>query len=123
MNLVQKSAGDSLEAEMRNLGAAAKAAAIKLGLADRAAKDKALAAMAAEIRRSKEKILAANREDVAEAKANGLSGALVDRLMLDDKRIEAMAAGLEDIAALPDPVGRTLAEWQRPNGLKISRIS
>ena len=123
MNLVPKSAGQSLEAEMLALGAAAKAASVKLALADRATKDAALRAMAAEIRKAKAGILAANRQDVEQAKAGGSSGALVDRLMLDEKRVEAMAKGLEEIADLADPVGRTLAEWDRPNGLKISRIS
>jgi glutamate-5-semialdehyde dehydrogenase len=60
---------------------------------------------------------------MVEAKAKGLSAALLDRLMLDPKRVEAMAKGLEEIAALPDPVGRTLAEWDRPNGLEIARVS
>ena len=62
------------------------------------------------------------REDVAEAKARGASSAMVDRLALDDKRIEATAAGLETVAALDDPVGRVVAEWQRPNGLEIARV-
>src|SRR6185436_2931675 len=67
-------------------------------------------------------VLAANAEDVAAAKAHGLSAAMIDRLALDDKRIEATAAGLETVAAIEDPVGKVVAEWQRPNGLKISRV-
>ena len=67
-------------------------------------------------------MLRANAEDVADAKARGLSGALVDRLALDEKRIEATAAGLEVVAALEDPVGQVIAEWERPNGLKIARV-
>jgi glutamate-5-semialdehyde dehydrogenase len=135
MSVVQKSGGQSarqpngqptgqsLEAEMLALGVAAKAAAVKLALADRAAKDAALKAMAVEIRKARSRILAANRQDVEQAEAHGLNAALIDRLLLDDKRIEAMAKGLEEIANLPDPVGRTLAEWDRPNGLRISRVS
>jgi glutamate-5-semialdehyde dehydrogenase len=94
-----------------------------LALADRATKDKALHAMAAELRAYGADILAANAKDMADAKAKGLSAALLDRLMLDAKRVEAMAKGLEEIAELPDPVGRVLAEWSRPNGLQIARIS
>ena len=67
-------------------------------------------------------MLAANAEDVAEAKARDASSAIVDRLALDDQRLEATAAGLETVAALDDPVGQVIAEWQRPNGLKIARV-
>ena len=75
-----------------------------------------------ELRAARAAVLAANAEDVAEAKARGASSAMVDRLALDDKRLEATAAGLETVAALDDPVGQVVAEWQRPNGLKISRV-
>jgi len=68
-----------------------------------------------------DRLLEANRRDLAEA--SGLTAAMRDRLVLDEKRIEAMAAGLEEVAALPDPVGRVLAEWTRPNGLRIARVS
>src|SRR4029434_5486507 len=104
-------------------GRAARAAADKLALADTASKNHALRDMAAAIRANQARILEANAADMAEAKAKGLSAAMLDRLMLDAKRVEAMAKGLEEIAALPDPVGRTLAEWDRPNGLKIARVS
>src|SRR4030095_9866616 len=122
MNVVKAPAPD-LNSAMRARGRAARAAASALALADRATKDKALKAMAAELRARNADILAANAKDMADAKAKGLSAALLDRLMLDAKRVEAMAKGLEEIAALPDPVGRTLAEWDRPNGLKIARVS
>src|SRR5690606_3126400 len=69
-----------------------------------------------------EAILAANAEDVAGAQARGVKGSFLDRLVLDDARIEAMARGLEEVAALPDPIGTVLAEWERPNGLKIQRV-
>ena len=122
MNVVKAPTQD-LQAAMRALGRAARAAADALALADAPAKNRALMAMAAEIRRRSADILAANQQDMSDAKAKGLTAALLDRLMLDVKRVEAMAKGLEEIAALPDPVGKTLAEWTRPNGLKIARVS
>jgi len=108
-------------AVMAALGGAAREAARVMSQADTASKDKALKAAAAALRRSCAAILAANAEDLAAARARGLSGPLLDRLMLDEKRVEATARGLEDIAALPDPVGAVLAEWTRPNGLRIQR--
>jgi glutamate-5-semialdehyde dehydrogenase len=122
MNVVKAPTAD-LTSAMRALGRAARTAAAQLALADRAAKDAALKAMAAELRAQSGGIIAANTEDMADARAKGLSAALLDRLMLDHKRVEAMAKGLEEIAELPDPVGRTLAEWTRPNGLEIARVS
>ena len=115
--------GDSLMSEMLALGRAAKAAAAKLAQAPREKKDLALKAMAAEIRVQSAKILAANERDMKAAQARGLSSALLDRLLLDAKRVEGMASGLEEIAQLPDPVGRSLGAWDRPNGLKIERVS
>ena len=121
--LKKEAAGDPLMSEMLALGRAAKAASLKLAQAPREKKDLALRAMAAEIRAQSPKILAANDRDMAAAQEKGLSGALLDRLLLDGKRVEAMAKGLEEIAELPDPVGRSLASWDRPNGLKIERVS
>jgi glutamate-5-semialdehyde dehydrogenase len=86
-------------------------------------RNRALQAAADAIRRNAEKILAANAKDMAAGEARGLSAALQDRLMLDDSRIEGMASGIETVAALPDPLGRVLAEWERPNGLKIQRVT
>jgi len=114
---------DDLATQMKKLGQAAKEAAARLALADRLTKDRALKAMAAALRADRVKIIAANAEDMAEAKQRGLTAALLDRLMLDEKRVEAMARGLEEIAELPDPVGRELAAWDRPNGLRIARIA
>jgi glutamate-5-semialdehyde dehydrogenase len=82
-----------------------------------------LEAAAIAIRDEKATIVAANKVDMASAEKRGLSTALLDRLLLDDQRIEGMAAGLESIVELPDPIGRTLAEWKRPNGLTIQRVS
>ncbi|WP_407643963.1 glutamate-5-semialdehyde dehydrogenase [Dongia deserti] len=126
MNVVKAHNGDlaaDLSNTMRTLGRAAREAAAQLALTDRATKDQALKEMAAELRARSADILAANGQDMKDAKAKGLTAALLDRLMLDQKRVEAMATGLEEIAELPDPVGRTLAEWTRPNGLEIARVS
>ena len=111
-----------LAAQMRELGRAARAAAAVLGRVPTEQKDAALRAAASELRRGRDEILAANKKDYAEAKQRGLSAAMLDRLALDEKRVEAMAAGVDQIAALPDPVGRVIAEWERPNGLKIQRV-
>jgi glutamate-5-semialdehyde dehydrogenase len=114
---------DDLNDAMARLGQAAKAAAEALAVAEPEAKNLALIAAAAAIRFNEQAILAANAQDMKGGRAKGLSAPLLDRLELNEARVEAMAKGLEDIAALPDPVGRILAEWQRPNGLAISRVS
>ncbi len=101
---------------------AARAAVQALGQSTGAARNAALTAAAAEIRARKRDILVANARDLQGADAKGLSAAMRDRLLLDDARIEAMARGLEDIAALPDPVGQVIADWTRPNGLRITRV-
>ena len=111
-----------LPAEMAAIGAAARAAATVLANTPRTAKDRALAAAAEAIRDQRDAILAANARDVAAAEAKGETGAFLDRLALDAGRIAAMAKGLDEIAALDDPVGAVLAEWSRPNGLAISRL-
>ena len=100
---------------------AARAAAHELACAPRRVKDLALTAAAAAIRARADAILAANAEDVTAAE--GLTASYQDRLTLTPARVEAMARGLEEVAALPDPVGRTLAEWTRPNGLLIRRVA
>src|SRR5690242_1840033 len=104
------------------LGRRAKTAAAALRNATTAAKNKALTDGARLIRAGSAAILAANARDLEAAKAAGLSSALQDRLLLNDARIEAMAKGLDDIVALPDPVGAEIERWQRPNGLEISRV-
>jgi glutamate-5-semialdehyde dehydrogenase len=105
------------------MGRKARAAARILAQTPAARKAEALKAMAAALRASASGILAANAEDLAAARSKGLKSSFIDRLTLNPARVEAMALGLEDIAALPDPVGRVLARWTRPNGLEISRIS
>jgi glutamate-5-semialdehyde dehydrogenase len=108
---------------MAEIGRRARAAARQLGLATTAEKDAALLAMAAAIRATAGPILAANNEDVAEAKSKGSTAASIDRLTLDEKRVDAVAAAIESIAGLPDPVGRQLATFERPNGLVIERVA
>ena len=100
----------------------ARAAARVLALAAPARKNRALAAMAAAIRASRAAILAANAEDVAEAKSAGVAAAFLDRLTLDAKRVEAMAAGIDVVRKLKDPVGTVLTSWRRPNGMRIERV-
>lgn len=112
-----------IAAEVQRIGAAAQAAARHLATVPAAGKTAALHAAAAALRAQTPAILAANDADMAAAEAKGLSAAMLDRLKLTPARVEAMAAGLEEIAALPDPVGRLLAEWERPNGLRIARVS
>ena len=112
-----------LAATMAAIGRRAREAAAQVALAPSAAKLAALRGAAAAVRAQANEILAANAEDLAEAKRAGIAAALLDRLALDANRLEAVAGGLEEIAALPDPVGRILSEWTRPNGLKISRVS
>ncbi|MCP5359218.1 MAG: glutamate-5-semialdehyde dehydrogenase [Sinobacteraceae bacterium] len=107
---------------MNRLGAAAVAARPALAAAGTEQKNQALQAAAAALRRRQAEILEANARDMEAARRKGLTPALLDRLQLDPKRVEAMARGLEDIAALPDPVGGVAAAWQRPNGLRISRV-
>jgi glutamate-5-semialdehyde dehydrogenase len=111
-----------LEADMRQLGERARAAARALATAPRAAKDWALLAAAAGLRTRCAAILEANAEDLAAARARGIRPALLDRLALDQAGVGAMAAGLETVAALDDPVGQEIARWQRPNGLDIARV-
>jgi len=118
-----QAAASSVSHIMGEIGRAARASAHALGLASSDTKNRALMAAAASLRAHSPQIIAANALDVAAAQKAGASKANLDRLMLDAKRIDAMARGIEDIAALPDPVGRILATFERPNGLKIERVS
>ncbi|MGN5375619.1 MAG: glutamate-5-semialdehyde dehydrogenase [Sphingomonas hengshuiensis] len=104
------------------LGTIARTAARTLATMPTVAKAVALRAAAAAIRADGEAILAANARDIAAAEANGLSGAMLDRLRLDPSRLEAMAAGVEAVAALPDPVGEVIDRRERPNGLVLTRV-
>jgi glutamate-5-semialdehyde dehydrogenase len=113
----------SIAATMNALGESARVAADELARCDADQRDAALQYAAAEIRAQTAAILSANAEDMRAAEARGLSGAMLDRLALDEERVESMACGLESITDLPDPVGRIVAEWERPNGLKIQRVT
>jgi glutamate-5-semialdehyde dehydrogenase len=107
---------------MLAMGAAARKASAAVAKAGADKRTAALKAMAKRIRETAPAILAANEKDMAGGRAKGLTGAMLDRLELNPARIEAMALGVEDVAALPDPVGTVLARWTRPNGLEISRV-
>ncbi len=107
---------------MEQLGRGAVSAASVLALASTDVKNAALAAAARAVRAHAAEILEANQHDVAAARAANLSAALIDRLALSEPRVESMAGGIEEVMALPDPVGVTAAEWQRPNGLRIQRV-
>jgi glutamate-5-semialdehyde dehydrogenase len=111
-----------VKAYMQDLGRRARAASRVVAKADTDTKNRALHAMAAAVRRRRAEILAANAEDVARARAAGLEPALVDRLALSDKAVETMAEGLEQVAALPDPVGAITELVERPTGIKVGRM-
>jgi len=112
-----------ISAIMAEIGRRAREASAALALANAGDKTAALRNAAAAVRARAAAILEANARDLAEAEEQGLAPALRDRLALDPKRLEAIAAGLEAIAALPDPVGRVLHQWTRPNGLAIERVA
>jgi glutamate-5-semialdehyde dehydrogenase len=119
-------AGESTTPElgelMARLGRSAVAAAAVLAQAGSVVKNDALSAAAAAIRAGATRILDANARDMSTARAADLSDALLDRLALDEKRIQSVARSIEDVVALPDPIGTTAAEWRRPNGLRIQRV-
>lgn len=108
---------------LTEIGKRAKNAAAKLAVTSTEDKNRILKAMADALRENCQKILDANALDIENGRKNNMSDALIDRLMLNEDRIEGMAKGIEDVIALPDPVGRILWENERPNGLKIQRVS
>ncbi len=112
-----------IAAMMDELGRNAREAASELALCPGPKKNQALQAAANSIRDSRDSILAANQVDMSAAEERGLSTAMLDRLALNPERLESMAAGLESVIQLPDPVGRILKEWERPNGLHIQRVA
>ena len=123
LKLIRGDVPENIHALMAELGRSARKASRILALAPTQAKNKALNVAAKKIRDRAGDILAANAKDVAEAQAGGTSAAHLDRLELDAKHVDGMAKGLEEIAALPDPVGRILARFSRPNGLVIDRVA
>ena len=100
----------------------AKAASVEIAKLSADAKNTALCRMANALEANAEKILAANKADVEAAKAKGLKAALLDRLALDQKKVQTMAKELREVSALPDPIGTILSSWTRPNGLIISQV-
>src|SRR5580692_1685745 len=112
----------SVAALMQGIGHAARQAALVLATASTEQKNCALREAAAALRGRAAEIAAANEADMRQAVARGLTSALLDRLRLDDQRVEAMARGLEDIERLADPIGKRLAQWTRPNGMLIERV-
>ena len=108
--------------ELMQKAAAAREAARKMALAATAKKNAALLNMADALLAGQAEILAANREDIARAQAAGISAAMLDRLSLNEKRVQAMAQGVRQVAALPDPAGETLEETTRPNGMSIQKV-
>ncbi len=112
----------TLEAETIAMLKRARAAAPKLALATTDAKNAALTRLAAALRGSRREILAANARDLERARTGGLKAAFVERLTLNDARIEAMARSVDEVAALDDPVGKVVEQWRRPNGLEIRKV-
>jgi glutamate-5-semialdehyde dehydrogenase len=119
---VATSAVDQIAAVMDPIGRAAVVAARALAQSSTDTRNHALRAAAAAVRNQRPALLAANQIDMEQARSAGVSGALLDRLLLDDQRIESMATGIEAIAGLADPIGEVIAEWTRPNGLVIQRV-
>jgi glutamate-5-semialdehyde dehydrogenase len=119
---MRKEASVDLAGEMRRLAEAARDASRALGRAETRRKDDALRAAADAIRARQKRILAENAKDVAAARKAGQPAATLDRLALDPKRLEAIAAALREVAALPDPVGEVTASWRRPNGLAVKKV-
>ncbi|MGH8211461.1 MAG: glutamate-5-semialdehyde dehydrogenase [Steroidobacteraceae bacterium] len=107
---------------MEGLGKAALQAAAVLALAGTEKKNTALSVASGVVRARRNELLAANERDMFAARAAKLSSALLDRLQLDEQRVEAIARSLEEVLALPDPIGTTVADWERPNGLRIQRV-
>jgi len=112
----------TLEESIHQLGRQARAASRLLAQLSAEDKNRILQAMAASIRARTREILAANALDLAAGTEKGLSAAMLDRLMLDEKRIEAIAAGIDQVATLPDPVGQVMDSWSRPNGIRIEQV-
>src|SRR3990172_1617766 len=111
-----------LASPMLEIGRRAREAARAMARADTATKNRALAAIAAAIRRNRAKLIAVNAQDVAGAQAAGQDAAFVDRLTLTDASVEAMAQGVEQVASLPDPIGELTELTERPSGIKVGKM-
>lgn len=113
---------ETIHETIHQMGRQARAAAYRLAQLSSAEKNEILRAMAAAIRSQSAALLEANGKDLQAGREKGLSAAMLDRLRLDDARIEAMAAGIEQVATLPDPVGQVMDKWTRPNGIEIEQV-
>ncbi len=122
VSAVEAISRQDIRAVMQRIGTETRDAARQLATASSAQKEAALRRAAVAVRAAESRILEANVRDLAEANSAGISAAFRDRLLLDPARIEAIAQGLETVAALPDPVGQVIAAWTRPNGLHIERV-
>ncbi len=111
-----------IQETIHQMGRQARAAAYKLAQLSSDEKNAILRAMAASVRKATPELLEANAKDLAAGTEKGLSSAMLDRLRLDETRIEAMAAGIDQVATLPDPVGQVMDAWERPNGIRIEQI-
>src|ERR1044071_9962907 len=114
---------ESIKEQVTHLGEQARKAALALALLKTEVKNKALLNMAEAVKKAKAEILKENAKDMAAAEKNGISKALLDRLMLDESRVDGIAEGLKEITALPDPGGEVVREWTRPNGIRIQQIT
>lgn len=112
----------TIQETIHQMGRQARAAAYKLAQLSSDEKNAILRAMAAAIRKAAPELLEANAKDIAAGTEKGLSAAMLDRLRLDESRIEAMAAGIDQVATLPDPVGQVMDAWERPNGIRIEQV-
>lgn len=113
---------EEIKDQVYEMGRKARAAALALAVLSEEKKNKILKAMAGGIREAAPQILEANARDLAAGGERGLTSAMLDRLRLDAERLEAVAAGVEKVATLPDPVGEILGEWDRPNGIRIQQL-
>jgi glutamate-5-semialdehyde dehydrogenase len=123
LRIIASEPAEDIGAVMQEIGRRARAAARLVALAPEAQRNAALLAMAASLRERAAPILAANARDLAEARANGQNAAFIDRLLLDEKRLEDVAEAVSSVADLPDPLGRVLATWTQPNGLRFERVA
>jgi glutamate-5-semialdehyde dehydrogenase len=113
---------EEIKDQVYEMGRKARAAALALAVLSEEKKNEILKAMAGGIRAAAPQILEANARDLAAGEERGLTSAMLDRLRLDAERLEAVAAGVEKVATLPDPVGEILGEWDRPNGIRIQQL-
>ena len=123
LRIIASEADADVGAVMQEIGTRARAAARAIALAPADRRNAALRAMAAALRQRASRILAANAHDLADGRKAGLAASFIDRLALDEERLAAIADAVAEVAELTDPLGRVLAEWTRPNGLRFERVA